>query len=100
MKKSSSKRTVVKGSSPVKHPSQESQDRTQEESVRIEDSSGQQSSEKRDGLVGYVLNPMLCPTFSRDQYELLQTQTGRDVLDWTESEALSNTKQIRLSGAN
>jgi hypothetical protein len=43
----------MKGSSPVKQPSQESQlAKTQEESVRIEDSSRQRSSEKRDGLVG------------------------------------------------
>jgi hypothetical protein len=49
----SDKGGVVKGSSPVKEPSQKSQlAKTQVESVRIEDSSGQQSSEKRDGLVG------------------------------------------------
>jgi hypothetical protein len=40
----------------VKQPSQKSQDRTQEESVRIEDSSGQQSSEKRGGLVGRIVS--------------------------------------------
>jgi hypothetical protein len=40
---------VIKGSSSVKRVGW---DRTQVESVRIEDSSGQQSSEERDGLVG------------------------------------------------
>jgi hypothetical protein len=48
-KEQSLKGAVIKGSSPVKRVSW---DQTQVESVRIEDSSGQQSSEKRDGLVG------------------------------------------------